>query len=208
MDKISISGYPYREARFAWARHWGLPVAFFVLAFIVSLFILDAPFSGQDELMVLDRVQQANHAISRLDIRTLANVFLYDYHPPARTLIAMPFVWLLGPTGIALRLPNCILWGLVCACASVLGLRLGGLRTGLATGLLLAGSGLFDLFGMGHGHAGEALFILGLLLLLTGRNHVDICTPDGRRIYTIGGMLISAGFLFLHQYCRWLRFIT
>lgn len=171
-------------------------VAVFLLGVFVSLFILDAPFTGQDELLVLDRAQQANRALGAGDVHTLAKVFLRDYHPPARTLIAMPFVWLWGPVGAALRLPNCILWGLVCACAAVLGLRLNGIGTGLATGLLLAGSGLFDLFGMAHGHAGEALFVTGLLLLWAGGRPWEIHTPAGRRACVGGGVLLISGFLF------------
>lgn len=179
-------------------RGWriGIPILVFIVALGVSIPILNAPFTGQDELMVLSRVQQANCALGALDIRTLANVFLYDFNPPGRTLIAMPFVWLLGPTGVALRFPNWILWGLVCACASVLGSILGGKRTGMVTGLLLAGSGLFDVFGMGHGHAGEALFVLGLLSVLTCMDPLDVCSAGGRRVYVAGGVLIATGFLF------------
>jgi hypothetical protein len=170
--------------------------AVFGISLCSAFTILDAPFWGEDELLLLNNAAAANQAISQERIDSLARILLRDYHPPARTLMAMPFVWMLGPTGAAIRLPNCVMWGLVCSLAAALGIKLGGIRVGWVTGLFLGCSGLFNLFAMGHGHAGEALFVLAVLGILTDQARITITAMQDIRRYVIGGVLLAAGFLY------------
>lgn len=195
MDTSGISNEtPWGEGGWGWG---GLQAAtIFLVAMCFAWGLFHAPFNGEDELLVLDRAGKLIEALRVLDWRAVAQITLQDYNPPARVWLVLPGVKLLGPTSEALRFPNGLLWACACACAARLASRLAGLSAGWLAGLLLAGSGLFNLYGMGFGHAGEVLFPILLLSLFVGRSAIDLTTPEGVRRYALGGALLVIGFLF------------
>ncbi len=166
-----------------------------VIAFVSSLTILDAQFQGEDEAMALRRTLSLLQSLQRGEIKSFIVKLLRDYHPPARNIVTLPFIAILGVNEAALRLPNVLLWVAVCMVAVMIGWRLAGRWAGFFSGAFLAVSGLFDLEAMGLGHAGETLWVLLLIHLLVTSFEWDIHSSQARKRYLLGGLYCVIGFL-------------
>ena len=166
-----------------------------VIAFLPAVTILNAQFRGEDEVLTFRVVSNLLKSVQKLDVKGFVIKLLRDYHPPARNIVALPFVALLGANELALRFPNVLLWVAACMMAAHVGWRLGGIRTGFFSGAGLAVSGLFDLEAMGLGHAGETFWVLVVIALLLRAPDWTLQTIESRKTYILGGLACFLGFL-------------
>lgn len=165
------------------------------IALLPALTILDAQFRGEDEILTLRAASKVADSLHKGQLKSALVKLIRDYHPPARTLVVIPFLAFLGPNEVALRLPNVLLWVAACLAAAQVGRRLAGAWTGLYSGLFLAVSGLFNLQAMGLGHVGETLWILLMIDVLLQESHWDFSRPETRKRYLLGAFYCAIGFL-------------
>jgi len=166
-----------------------------LIAFVPALTLLDAQFRNEDEVLTLRVSVYLAQTFQNAAFKAFVKRLITDYHPPARNLVVLPFVLILGANEAVLRLPNILLWVAVCMVAANIGWRLAGFWGGMFSGTFLAVSGLFDLEAMGLGHAGETLWVMLLINLLVGASEWDIQTPQAQKRYLIGGGFCALGFL-------------
>ena len=164
--------------------------------FLVSSSILKSLFIGEDEALYIRVCRDLLASILRLDIRTFAATLLAHDHPPFPILMVTPFIYLMGYTEAALRMPNVLLWTLNCIVAARIGWKLGGWKVGLVSGLLLAVSGIYDVEALGFGQAGEVLFVFLLIEILLDDFKWNLDSPEARRKYLWGGTFLAIGYLF------------
>ena len=75
----------------------------------------------------------------------------------------MPFIALLGDNITALRIPYWLMWISTCFLLSDIAGRLGGRRAAFICGILIVGTGLFNLEIQGLGHGAATFF--GVLII-------------------------------------------
>jgi hypothetical protein len=166
-----------------------------ILGLLPGLSLLDTQFRGEDEVMTLLKTQKIVRGLRHLDpVATIASLATAD-HPPGRFLLAAPFVLVLGPNEIAMRLPNVLVWAATVAVATDVGLRLGGMWAGVFTASLLGLSGLFDVQGMSHGHGVATFWIMLLVRHMINDAGWGLIDPPARRQYFLGALYCAAGFL-------------
>ena len=164
-----------------------------IIASAISFSLIHAQL-GDDEAMTLGTGTAAANAIRLLDLKQLALTLLGSYHPPARNLITVPFLWLIDYNEVGLRFPNILAWIVTAAVATFIGNHLAGWRAGLLAGVFIGGSGLFSLQAMGHGHGFFTLWIMVLIWHLLKHPSFSLDTKQERRAYIIGGIYCITAF--------------
>lgn len=172
-----------------------IPVAVAVLTLVASMSILGGQFHGEDEILVLTVAGKIVNGIRTFDPVAIATALIGSDQPPARHLLPVPFVWALGASELALRLPNLLGWAAAAAVASTIGLRLGGAAVGLFAGALLGVSGLFDIEALGHGHGVSTLFVMLAMREVVDGAGWGLADAAARRRYVRGGLYCAAAFL-------------
>lgn len=175
--------------------HRWLLVLVFFSALAVSSTLLPAQFRGEDEAVVLETGEQVVQGLQTGDLSGIARAIGTSYQPPARNLVVVPFIWLVGANEIALRLPNVLVWSATAVVGALIGSAVAGPYIGAISGLLMGVSGLFDLQAMGHGHGVLTFWIMLLLLHLVREPSLQLTDRSKSRRYVIGGLYCAAAFL-------------
>jgi 4-amino-4-deoxy-L-arabinose transferase-like glycosyltransferase len=170
-----------------------------LFALLPALTILDAQFREDEALTLRTTLNlaesfQKGYNLPRL-CKDLIIKLTRSHHPPARSIIPLPFVLVLGGNERSLRLPNVLLWVAACMVAANIGWRLASDWGAFLSGTILGISGLFDLEAMGLGHAGEVLWIMLVIDCLLSSPDRSLQTPLSRKKYLLGGMYCFLGFL-------------
>ncbi len=165
------------------------------IACIPALTIMDAQFRHEDEVLTLRVSAYLAHLIRNAGVKAFVQRLISSYQPPARYIVVLPFVSILGASEAVLRLPNIFLWVAVCMVAANIGWHLAGCWGGFFSGTLLAVSGLFDIEAMGLGHAGETLWIMLLINLLLSVSGRYIRASQIHKKYLLGGLYCAVGFV-------------
>lgn len=176
-------------------RDWALAAFAALVGLVPAVSLLNAQFRGEDEILVLTATGQIVDGLRAFDPIAMIKPVLTADQPPGRHLLPVPFVWLLGRTELALRLPNVLAWAAAVAVAALVGRRLGGVTVGVFTALLLGLSSLYDFEAMGHGHGVATLAVLLAVLQMVAGAGWGLPDRDARRRYIRGGAACAAGFL-------------
>lgn len=147
--------------------------------------LLLRPLRAGDELDKLRVAEQVIWHIAHGSPKDAAAALIWADQPLLHHLLPIPFVLALGPTATALRLPHVLAWIASCVLVSLIAKRLAGPSAGLAAGLLIALSGLFDFLALGLGHGVFTLLVLIVVLALL-RPLAPLTETSEQRRYHLG----------------------
>lgn len=166
-----------------------------MLCAVVGLTLLRAQFVDEDEAMALHVGSKVADAISHGRLKEAVMRIGASYQPPGKCLLIVPFIWLMGATEAALRLPNILAWVAAAMVGALIGYRCGGFWPALVSGILLGASGLFNLQAMGLGHGFFTMVIMILIYMLVRYPSFSLRTPAERKRYVLGGIYCTLAFL-------------
>ena len=174
-----------------------LLLAILFLAVITSVrAILNPQLFGEDESLTFLAVNNILQSIYELDWKTFIFTIGTDWHPPGRNLLPVPFIALLGDNITALRIPYWLMWISTCFLVAEIAGRLGGRGGAAIGGLLVAGTGLFNLEIQGLSHGAATFF--GILVIREIILHPpdNLSCKENKAAFLRGSIWASLGFLF------------
>ena len=173
-----------------------LQLAWFLIPVFWASGILFGQFRGEDEALTLRVIDGLISATLNIEPLKFAQILYRDWHPPGRSLLAMPFVALFGHNLMALRLPNLILWGATVLVAGRISFILAGIWPGWFTVLSLSLSGLYQLQAMGFGLAVVSITVSLVIQSWILKSPMPIISADSLKQFKLNGIYIFFGFLF------------
>jgi hypothetical protein len=171
-------------------------LAWFLIPVLWASGILFGQFRGEDEALTLRVIDGLISAILTIDPLKFTQILYRDWHPPGRSLLAMPFVAIFGHNLIALRLPNLILWGATVLVAGRISFILAGSWSGWFTVLFLSLSGLYQLQAMGFGLAMVSLTVSLVIQNWVLKSPMPLISTDSINQFKLNGVYIFLGFIF------------
>ena len=172
----------------------------FVLLFLAAVTsiraVLFPQLSGEDESLTFLVAKNILESIYELDWKKFIFVIGTDWHPPGRNLLPVPFIALFGDNITAIRIPYWLMWISTCFLLSDIAGRLGGRGAAFICGILIVGTGLFNLEIQGLAHGAATFF--GILIIREIILHPpdDLSYAKNKTAFLRGGVWAFLGFLF------------
>lgn len=170
------------------------------LSFLIPLNTIINPTLFNDEVLTFNVNLEILNSLSDFNIKNFLIEIIKDWHPPARNIFSVIFLYVFGEDITSQRIPYFFFWIISCiSCVKIVELFSDDNFTKFLVVILVAGSGLFHLQIIGFGHGMVTflgLYIIFRLSVFFKYNSTIIPFKE----FNIISLICFIGFLFFNTF--------